>query len=90
MLKSDNLPEDKLATIIDFDKVLGLNLDQAISSDGGVYKKGQNKELDLLLRERIDAKQSKDYAKADELRKKIEEKGFKVIDTPQGQIVSKN
>ena len=90
MLKSDNLPEDKLATIIDFDKVLGLNLDQAISSDGGVYKKGQTKELDLLLQERIDAKQSKDYEKADELRKKIEEKGFKVIDTSQGQIVSKN
>ena len=90
MLKSENSSEDKLATILDFDRVLGLNLNQAISEDSQEYKEGQNEELDSLLRQRIEAKSSKDYLKADALRKEIEELGFKVIDTSQGQIVSKN
>ncbi len=90
MLKSENSSEDKLATILDFDRVLGLNLNQAISEDSQEYKEGQNEELDSLLRQRIEAKSSKDYLKADALRKEIEELGFKVIDTSQGQIVSRN
>lgn len=90
MLKSENHSEDKLATILDFDRVLGLNLNQAIFEDSQEYKEGQNEELDSLLRQRIEAKSSKDYLKADALRKEIEELGFKVIDTSQGQIVSKN
>ncbi|MFA5025988.1 MAG: cysteine--tRNA ligase [Candidatus Shapirobacteria bacterium] len=71
-------PEDKKVTILDFDKVLGLNLDKKI------------KEADIpqeiidLTQKRADAKAAKNWVEADRLRSLINEKGYVVEDLPSG------
>ena len=84
LLKSNNKKEDILATILDFDKVLGLNLD--------IVKK-ENVNLDTQVEEyakkRDEARANKDYAQADSFRKMIEDMGYKVMDTPEGTKYAK-
>ncbi len=46
-------------------------------------------EVKQLLRDRQTAKQQKDFAKSDELRKQIEALGYEVMDTPEGQKIKK-
>ena len=82
LLKEDLPKEDILATILDFDKVLALNLERE------VFKK-ETKELPFeiknLLEKRICAKKEKNYEEADKIRSQIEEMGYKLLDTPEGQ-----
>ena len=80
MLKSDISSEDKLKTILDFDKVLGLNLDK--------IKKEKIPEIVYdLLKQREDARKNKDWKKSDELRDEIKALGFDVEDTKDGAII---
>ena len=46
-------------------------------------------EVKLLAEERQQARLQKDYSKADELRKKIEELGYELKDTPEGVKINK-
>jgi len=87
LLKSDERNEDKLATVLDFDTVLGLGLDSIDIEDesSGEY----SEKLDELLEKRLRAKQERDYALADSVRDEIKELGYEVSDTPDGQIVKK-
>jgi cysteinyl-tRNA synthetase len=43
-----------------------------------------NEEIENLIRERAEARKSKDFAKADTIRKELEKKGIILIDSPQG------
>lgn len=84
MLKSDLSPADKLATAIDFDKVLGIDLKSAI------LKKSAEKipeNISKLLEERKLARENKDWKKSDELRNEIEKLGYEVKDTANGQQI---
>ena len=85
ILKDTSLSdEDKKATIVDFDKVLGLDL--------GTSKKIQTeipKEVQKLLDERKTAKENKDWKKADEIREKVKDLGFEIIDRSAEQEVKK-
>jgi cysteinyl-tRNA synthetase len=71
---------NKKTLILEFDKVLGLELDKVeifeIPND-----------VQYLIKERDLARNAKDFAKSDELRAKIEEIGFEVKDTPEGTVV---
>lgn len=78
LLKSNLKPEEKLSLITDFDKVLALNL---LSDE---KKSVIPTEIITLLEERVKAKNAKNFTKADELRKKIEERGYKIEDTKDG------
>lgn len=86
VLKDGNLSNaDKKATVLDFDKVLGLgfeNLKEAkeISVPENVAR---------LLEERKEARDNKDFKKSDELRAEINNLGFEVKDTSDGQKVYK-
>ncbi len=86
VLKDENISNaDKKATILDFDKVLGLgfeNLKEAkeISVPEEVLK---------LLKERELARADKDFKKSDELRAEINKLGYEIKDTGEGQKVSK-
>ena len=70
-----------LDALYDFDKVLGLNLqesaERATSSDDGV---------DALIKEREEARASKNWARADEIRKELSEQGIVLEDTPSGTL----
>jgi cysteinyl-tRNA synthetase len=84
---------DLLATLLDFDSVLGLNLanpddllrtlahsDLAVSELPAAIRE--------LLRKREEARARKDWVRSDELRDELLRKGFSVKDTPDGQRVS--
>lgn len=83
VLKDENISNaDKKATILDFDKVLGLGFE---------YLKEEKipKEILELADEREEARKNKDFKKSDGLRKKINSLGYEIKDTPEGQKVSK-
>ncbi len=83
LLKSKLSKQDKLATILDFDKVLGLNLDK-IRKEKTIIPP----EIKKLGSQREQARRNEEWDKADQIRKQIEAKGFKVEDTPGGPKLS--
>ncbi|MDY0097225.1 MAG: cysteine--tRNA ligase [Candidatus Dojkabacteria bacterium] len=85
LLKSEYPKEDILSTIYDFDRVLGLDLSKISSSN----EDSNTEEIDNLLKQRQEARDSKDFNESDRLRDLIYEKGYKVLDTPQGQSIVK-
>ncbi len=74
--------ETKYALIIDFDKVLGLNLSE-------IKTEKIPTEILKLAKEREKYRQEKNFKKSDELRKKIEAAGWLVEDTPLGPKLKK-
>lgn len=83
-----NLPSfTKLGTVLDFDRVLGLKLDEALSNP---HSLDIPLEAQILIDERNIARLNKDWSKSDELRDKLKsEFGLIVKDTSNGQEVSK-
>ena len=81
MLKSDISESEKHATILDFDRVLGLGLDQV--------DKPQDlpAEVQKLLEARRRARASKDFKASDRLRDEIQALGYEVKDTREGMKV---
>ena len=73
---------DKLATVLDFDRVLGLGLDKVEKEEVKVPK-----EVIDLVKEREEARKNKEWGKSDEIRDKISELGFIVEDTQSGSII---
>lgn len=83
ILKDNKLTnEDKKATILDFDKVLGLGLDK-------IQKEEIPEEIIKLTKEREEARKSKDFKRSDELRQKINSLGYEIKDTESGTKISK-
>jgi cysteinyl-tRNA synthetase len=64
----------------DFDRVLGLKLSDAAKEEE------LPAELAALIEERLAARKSKDWAKADEIRKKLLDEGIVLEDRPEGTI----
>jgi cysteinyl-tRNA synthetase len=81
IMKVENYPpENKKATIYDFDRVLGLNLSERID----IYAP---EEVKLLADKREEARKHKDFELSDELRKEIEKRGFSIKDTSTGYLL---
>ncbi len=77
LLKDESIsPADKRATILDFDRVLGLDLEKLAEP---VHFKIPA-EITKLADEREEARKEKDWEKADKLRKKILDAGFEIKD----------
>jgi len=72
--------QDKRATIISFDKVFGLNLGLVTN----IIEEKIPEEITALAEAREQARNEKDWVKADALRQEIEVRGFEVIDTDTG------
>lgn len=90
IIKDENLsPADKKATILDFDKVLGLGF----SAQGGPASGWENsphaKEIAEMLKEREEARKNKDFKKSDELRDKINSLGYEIKDSSDGYKINK-
>ena len=80
MLKDPTLSApDKKATVLEFDKVLGLGLAD-VSKEDTVVPAG----VVAIAEERETARKNKDWKKADELRDKISKLGFEIKDTDVG------
>ena len=83
LLKSELAPADKLATVFDFDRVLGLDLDRvakAAALPGEIQK---------LMADRESARAKKDWEASDRLRDEIQSKGYVVQDAKDGMKVFK-
>ncbi len=86
LLKNADVSDaDKKATILDFDKVLGLKLDEKIIEE----KVEIPTNVQELLDKRSAARIAKDFALSDTLRNEIQALGFSVKDTNGEQEVSK-
>jgi len=81
LLKLDLSEEDKLATVLDFDKVLGLNLDKKEEKIPA--------EVEGLRKKRETARREKSWKESDKLREKIEKLGYIIEDTKDGSRVFK-
>ena len=76
--------EDAYATLLDFDQVLGIKL-----LENEYEVKEIPEDIQTMLDERQKARESQDWAKSDEIRKEIEQKGYQVKDLPEGQQIEK-
>lgn len=86
LMKDESVtPADKLATIIDFDRFLGLGFTEAIK-EANIEIPEQIKELATM---REQARKDKDYSRSDELRKEINQLGYSVDDTDDGPKIRK-
>lgn len=74
---------------LEFDKVLGLDLDKAEVPKEEEQKTEAPQEVIALCEERKAAKAAKDWAKADKLRADIAAMGYTVVDTKDGYKVTK-
>ena len=87
MLKDNSITDgEKLSLLYSMDKVLGLDLDKV---EAKKEEKVGGEEEWKLVEERKQAKAEKNYQRADEIRKELEERGYVVKDTPQGPILQK-
>ncbi|MEI8361568.1 MAG: cysteine--tRNA ligase [bacterium] len=84
VLKSDLMDQDKLALILDFDRVLGLDFEKILSLDEQLPP-----EILVLRKKRDEARLKKDWSASDSLRQQIEEQGYVVEDTKAGTKVYK-
>ncbi len=78
-------PLDKRATLLDFDQVLGLELENNEYEIKDIPAKVQQ-----LVKERESARVLGDYPKSDQLRQEIESLGFSIEDTSEGPRISKS
>lgn len=78
------LPADKRMTLLDFDKILGLDLERNEFEVSNIPE-----EIEQLMNEREKARAAGDFKKADKLRLIIQKNGYEVLDTVTGQKLKK-
>ena len=98
VLKAKTSDATKLALIADFDRVLSLDLighasvlrakmeeeaKKTMAAPEGVSEE-LAREVEMLIEERKEAKKAKNYARADEIRKYLADKGITLIDSSVG------
>lgn len=83
ILKSKLSNGDKLATLLDFDKILGLRLRKAIKPIK-IPKK-----IKGLAEKREKLRKEKKWSEADELRQQIKKLGYQIEDTKKGPVVKR-
>jgi cysteinyl-tRNA synthetase len=87
VLKGEYSDADKKATILKFDQVLKLDLAAVAEIDNGDQEIPS--ELTEILSQRNLYRSNKMWKEADEVRGKIEEKGYEVLDLPEGPSLRK-
>ncbi len=80
-LRSEMAPEEKLGLIFEFDKVLGLKLNETTQKQ---ELKEVPEQLKTLLSEREKARKEKNFARSDEIRKEIDSLGYEIQDGQDG------
>jgi len=83
MLKSSLSAAEKYGTLLDFDRVLGLDLDQVSQTEA------LPREVQKLVDARIRARENKDFATSDRLRDELQALGYMVQDSREGMKVIK-
>lgn len=88
LLKSNLSAADKLATVLDFDRVLGLDLDKAKElADKEVPLEELAPEIKDLVLAREAARADHDFAASDRLREELRRRGYAIEDSKKGMKV---
>lgn len=89
VVRNEKKSKDFADLLLEFDKVLGLDLvnskkylDEQVDID-------VPKEIEELLAKRKEARENKDWTLSDKIRDEIKEKGYNVKDTKDGMTVEK-
>ena len=86
MLKDETVsPESKLDSAYEFDKIFGLGFDTIEQENNSEIPE----EIQILVNKRTVAKKNKDFKLADEIRNKVREKGFEILDNKDGVEIRK-
>lgn len=88
-MTKENKSEDIYNLALDFDKVFGLSLDKITAPAIEAAVQEIPEEVVALVEQRNEAKKSKNFVKADEIRQLIADKGYSIKDTREGTIVNK-
>lgn len=84
LLKSKLIADNsKLMTILDFDKILGLNLKSVLK------KQKISREILVLAKKREEFRKAKNWQDADNLREKIKSLGYEIKDAEKGYVLKK-
>ncbi len=84
LIKNENIPnEEKRATLLDFDRVLGLGLSELKKETHDIPEN-----VVRLVEEREEAREKKDWIEADRLREEIKSLGFEIEDNENGPKIS--
>lgn len=84
MMRSDISDSAKKNLIVVMDSVLGLNLGTEEEKKPDIPE-----EIETLVAKREESRKTKNWAESDALRKEIEDKGYKVLDSAEGVKVEK-
>jgi len=76
--------EDKYETLLDFDDVLGLDLDKVEKEEL------PPPEIEYLAEQRLKARRNKDWEQSDKLREEISEKGWTIEDLGDNRYLIKS
>lgn len=87
ILKSNIPAGDKYDVVMIADEILGLGLQHLLETEPQTVAVPQ--EIMLLMSKRTSLRSAGKYSEADKVRVQIEEKGFVVIDTPEGSTMRK-
>lgn len=85
VFSADILDADKRATILEFDKIFGLQMAEMKEEEQAVVPE----EVNELVEKRRQARQKGKWEKADDLRRQIESLGWQVEDTADGERIKK-
>jgi cysteinyl-tRNA synthetase len=77
-------PADALFLTEDFDRVLGLSLREEAQVSGDSPQGELDSDVAALLEERAEARASRNYSRADEIRDILQQRGVEIQDTPAG------
>ena len=91
VLSADLPNTEKLLLLEEFDKILQLDL-QNVAEVAGREELAIDELPEVvreLMQQRQDARNKQDWDRADALRVEIEQHGFRLIDTPEGQKVER-
>ena len=84
VLKADMNDVSKRFLVEDFDKVLSLGLLDAADNSGDAVDEELSKMVESLIAERNAARKEKNFARADEIRQELLDKGIEIKDTREG------
>lgn len=86
MIKSTDLePGEKKNLSLDFDRIFGLDFQKEMEKKEDTQE--LNDEIKAIIQDRDRAREEKDWQKSDELRQKLEDKGYNILDTKKGTKV---
>jgi cysteinyl-tRNA synthetase len=87
MLRADITPDERRWLVLDADAILGLDLHRAWEAPTDAAPSDVPTDVAALVADREVARAARDYARADELRRELTEKGWDVVDGPAGSTV---